>query len=435
MSSHRSPGKGDITPLPHWEELPDDVESAVVTLKTAIRRRLADLGTSVDEAVAALETALRDEVREIVELRASGETVFPTLEFADVVAGRVTAAQRDLVRRRGCVVIRSTFPSQQAHEWDRDLLGYVESNGFFDSFDGGADDFFGTLAQSRPEIFPIYWSRSQMEARQHHDMSAVQRFLNSLWTSTVDGYQWFDPSHNVIYPDRVRRRPPGTDSAGLSDHLDPGAIDLWMTEGYQRHFRHLWDGQPLRHDPWDASFRTEATHFAGSRMCSAFRTFQGWTALSDMGHDQGVLHTVPISRAISYLMMRPVLDDVDPGDLCGVRHNRAFPASERWHDWLLAARVGLPDIHAGDTVWWHCDMIHSVAPVVDQQGWGNVMYIPAAPWCPPNAAYARSVLDALRTGSSPADFPADHIECDWPDRFTTDDLNDIGRAGVGIGGN
>ena len=35
----------------------------------------------------------------------------------------------------------------------------------------------------------------------------------------------------------------------------------------------------------------------------------------------------------------------------------------------------------GDTVWWHSDMIHSVAPV---QGWGNVMYIPAAPWCPRN---------------------------------------------------
>jgi Protein of unknown function (DUF1479) len=35
--------------------------------------------------------------------------------------------------------------------------------------------------------------------------------------------------------------------------------------------------------------------------------------------------------------------------------------------------VGIPDVTAGDSVWWHVDMIHSVAPVEDQQGWGNVM--------------------------------------------------------------
>ena len=117
-----------------------------------------------------------------------------------------------------------------------------------------------------------------------------------------------------MYPDRLRRRPPGTTSTRLGNHLDPGTIDLWMTDGYQRHFRHLWSGDATRHDPWDASYRTEAAHYPGSTMCSAFRTFQGWTALSAMRHDQGVLHTVPIARAISYLMMRPLLDDVEPED-------------------------------------------------------------------------------------------------------------------------
>ena len=42
-----------------------------------------------------------------------------------------------------------------------------------------------------------------------------------------------------------------------------------------------------------------------------FRTFQGWTALSDMAHDQGVLHTVPIPEAMGYLLLlRPLLPDV-----------------------------------------------------------------------------------------------------------------------------
>jgi hypothetical protein len=46
----------------------------------------------------------------------------------------------------------------------------------------------------------------------------------------------------------------------------------------------------------------------------------------------------------------------------------------------------------------------------------------------PTAA-ARAAL----TGSSPADFPAEHYERSWPDRFGPDRLNDIGRRGMGLG--
>src|SRR3954469_24424185 len=90
-------------------------------------------------------------------------------------------------------------------------------------------------------------------------------------------------------------------------------------------------------------------------------------------------------------------------------------------------------IKAGDSVWWHCDMSHSVAPVQGQHGWGNVMYIPAAPWCPRNQAYSESVRAAFATGASPSDFPAEAYETDWPDRFTAADLNHIGRRrGLGL---
>jgi hypothetical protein len=167
-------------------------------------------------------------------------------------------------------------------------------------------------------------------------------------------------------------------------------------------------------------------------MCSVFRTFQGWTALSDMDHDQGVLHTVPIPGAMAYLMLRPLLPDVPEDDMCGVTVNRTFPVTEQWHPLLRRALTGIPDVRAGDTVWWHCDLIHSVAPVENQQGWGNVMYIPAAPWCPRNERYAASVRTAFATGSSPDDFPAEHYERDWAGRFGPADLNETGRRGLGL---
>ena len=104
----------------------------------------------------------------------------------------------------------------------------------------------------------------------------------------------------------------------------------------------------------------------------------------------------------------------------------------RWHPLLLEALSGIPDVQAGDSVWWHCDMIHSVAPVTSQQGWGNVMYIPAAPWCPRNERYAASVQEAFLTGSSPADFPEEHYERSWTNRFTRANLNVTGRSGLNL---
>ena len=94
--------------------------------------------------------------------------------------------------------------------------------------------------------------------------------------------------------------------------------------------------------------------------------------------------------------------------------------------------AGIPDVRAGDSVWWHADMIHSVEPVQDQQGWGNVMYIPAAPCYSRNEVYSEHVREAFLTGSSPSDFPEEHYEREWRGRFSAADLNETGRAGLGL---
>ncbi len=421
----------DSTPLPHWESRPEDVTGAIVEVKRALRARIAASGRTVEEVFAELEASIAVKVERIKAERAAGESVWPVIDFSDVEAGTVPAELVAKVKERGCAVVRGTFPHEQALQWDRDIVDYVERNRFFETYTGPADDFFASV-ESTPEIYPIYWSAPQMQARQSPRMAAVQGFLNSQWTHESQGRTWFDPDRDSLYPDRIRRRPPGTDSAGLGTHVDTGSIDLFMTEGYQQVFRHLFSGDVASYDPWDAAHRTEAVNYPASTMCSAFRTFQGWTALCDMGHDQGVLHTVPVPEAMAYLMLRPLLDDVPDDELCGVAHNQTFPITWKWHPLLMEAVSGIPDVQAGDTVWWHCDLIHSVAQVQDQVGWGNVMYIPAAPWCPRNEAYAASVREAFLTGSSPSDFPEEHYEREWEGRFQPEQLNEIGRRGLGL---
>jgi hypothetical protein len=420
-----------MTELPHWEQTPPDLAVATKEIKAALRDRIAASGRPVEEVVAVLERQLTAEVEEIESARDRGEAVWPVIDYADIAAGTVDPGARDLLRRRGCAVVRGQFEHDRARNWDAELVDYVDRNGFAEQYRGPGDDFFASVG-SKPEIYPIYWSRPQMEARQSDEMARVQAFLNGLWQHESDGVRWFDPGRDSLYPDRIRRRPPGTDSAGLGSHLDPGTLDLWMTRDYQQAFRHLFDGTVEQYDPWDAAYRTTGPQYPGSTMCSVFRTFQGWTALSDMAHDQGVLHTVPIPGAMAYLMLRPLLPDVPDDDMCGVTINRTFPVTEQWHPLLRRALTGIPDVRAGDTVWWHCDLIHSVAPVENQQGWGNVMYIPAAPWCPRNERYAARVRAAFATGSSPDDFPAEHYERDWTGRFGEDELNQTGRRGLGL---
>ncbi|KAG0555614.1 hypothetical protein M758_12G185800 [Ceratodon purpureus] len=421
-----------VTGLPHWETIPDDIPSAIKEIKAALRKRIQENGRTVEEVVDEIKQFLQAEIEDIKATRARGEEVWPIIDFADIKNGTVSKEAMALLKQRGCVMIRGHFDRAQAEKWDADAVDYVDSNQFFQNYSGPADDFFGTLDMSKPEIYPIYWSNTQMQARQHPRMDTVQKFLNSQWKHESDGKTWFDPNRFSLYPDRMRRRPPGTNSSGLGTHLDPGTLDMWMTEGYQQFFRHLFSGDFASYDPWDASHRTEAAPYPGSTMCSAFRTFQGWTALSEMQNEQGVLHTVPIPKVMAYLMLRPLLSDVAEDDMCGVNINRAFPVSKQWHEFLMEAVSPIPSVQPGDSVWWHCDMIHSVAPVKNQQGWGNVMYIPGAPWCKKNAEYAEKVYRAFLLGNSPPDFPEENYEANWSNRFREQDLNVPGRRSLGL---
>jgi hypothetical protein len=421
----------DLPALPHWEETPTDTAAAIREVKLALRARISASGRSVDEVFAVIEARVQAQVDEINAVQAAGGNVWPVIDYSDIAGERVSVTDAELLRKRGCVVVRGHFPREQALGWDAGIVDYVERNEFFETYRGPGDDFFGSVG-SKPEIYPIYWSPAQMEARQSDRMVAVQRFLSEQWVSESDGTEWFDPTRQSMYPDRIRRRPPGTNSSGLGAHIDSGTLDLWMTEGSQRAFHHLFDGTVEEYDPWQAAHRTSGPQYTGTTMCSAFRTFQGWTALCDMDHDQGVLHTVPIPDAMAYLLLRPLLADTADDEMCGVAVSKVFPVSERWHSLLLGALSGIPDVRAGDTVWWHSDLIHSVAPVIDQRGWGNVMYIPAAPACPRNDAYAPSLQEAFRTGSSPTDFPDEHYERTWANRFSAAELNTNGRRSLGI---
>ena len=412
------------------QTLPEDIKATIVNMKQTLRAQIGDVAGLFKQ----VEAKITHELAAAREDEQRFGTAWPVASREDILSGNISDALREHIKRRGCLVVKQHFPREQALAWDQSMLNYLDTNKFDDIYRGPGDNFFGSLAASRPEIYPIYWSRAQMEARQSDAMAGVQSFLNRLWSFESQGKQWFDPDVSVIYPDRIRRRLPGTTSKGLGAHTDSGALERWLLPAYQQVFRHIFNNQFGQYDPWDAAWRTDVDEYDvdNTTKCSVFRTFQGWTALSDMLPGQGLLHVVPVPEAMALVLLRPLLDDVPQDELCGVAPGRVLPISEQWHPLLASGLCSIPQLEAGDSVWWHCDVIHAVAPVENQQGFGNVMYIPAAPLCDKNRRYARRVAEALEQGTSPGDFPRENYEQHWQDRFQTADLNGNGRRSLGM---
>ena len=158
-----------------------------------------------------------------------------------------------------------------------------------------------------------------------------------------------------------------------------------------------------------------------------FRTFQGWTALTTQGPGDGTLSLIPIANSIAYTLLRALQDDVAEDDLCGARPGRALSVLPEWHQDLLDGLVTIPTVNPGDTVWWHPDVVHSVANEHRGDEYANVIYIGASPACAKNEAYARKQAEKFLAGRSAPDFAAEDYEVDFEGRATVDDLTDLGR--------
>ena len=132
------------------------------------------------------------------------------------------------------------------------------------------------------------------------------------------------PDRECTYADRIRRREPGDKTLGLSPHMDAGSVERWIDPNYRRVYRHVFSGNWRAYEPFDGAWRTATEEIPSPAVCSVFRTYQGWTALTPQGPGDGTLQLVPIAKGIMYLLLRPLLDDVPEDLLCGAEPGRAL---------------------------------------------------------------------------------------------------------------
>jgi hypothetical protein len=407
----------------------DNLPQAIQSTKKLLRKALPDHAKIFRQ----VEAEMRRRVDVIVSERESGQAVIPIVQYADVASGAVSPQLIAKIKDRGACAIRGTFEQAQAKAWDNEIAAYVEENGLDAKLANAAEDkYFGTLASAKPQIYGIYWSRPQVEARQSESLTRVRVFLNNLWQAESEGQRHFDPNQVPVYADRIRRRPPGSASLGLSPHVDGGSIERWLDENFRKVYRHVFSGNWREYNAYDAAYRPQAREVPSPAVCSMFRTFQGWTALTRQGKGDGTLQLIPIAESMVYVLLRALQDDVPEDDLCGAQPGRALSVNPQYHSLLIEALSSIPTMEPGDTVFWHSDVVHAVENEHRGSGYSNVMYIASTPGCAKNTAYLAKQAPAFLAGKTPPDFAPDDFEVDFKGRGTEADLTPLGRSQLGL---
>ncbi len=406
----------------------DNIEEIITQEKNYLKNKSKNYVKNFLE----IEKFISDEIINIEELNKQNENIIPEVKFNDLKLNLKDLTSE--VKKRGCIVIRDVFDDDLITQMNKDLEQYIEENNYYEDQKKKADidKYFSDLKSGKPQIFGLYWSKPQVNIRQSIELDAVKKWLNQLWTYKQNNELIFDPNHELVYADRVRRREPGDSTLGLSPHCDAGSVERWIDKGYQAVYEKIFADNFNEYDPFDAANRNKTKEIESPAVSHVFRTFQGWVALTEQGPGDGTLQLIPIAKSMAYILTRALLDDVDEKDLCSSMPARALSVNSKYHSLLLRGLVSIPKMNPGDTVWWHPDVVHAVEDHHKGKGYSNVVYVGSTPYCEKNLAYVKKQSQKFLEGKSPPDFAAEDYEVTYKNRATITDLTSLGKKQLAL---
>ena len=406
----------------------DDFSRQIKLSKKILRNKSRDFVLNFKN----IEEYIKKEIREIEKLKNLSKSVIPEISYNELELdnGRII----ENIHKRGCVIIRDVFEDTRIKKLNNELEAYIEENGYYNDQKQKADldKYFSDLKSAKPQIFGLYWSKTQIEIRHSEEMAKVQRWLNNLWIYKNEEYKVFDPNKELSYADRIRRREPGDDTLGLSPHCDAGSVERWTDKNYQKIYQEIFADNFEKYDPFNAKFRDRIIEFESPAVAHVFRTFQGWTALTEQGPNDGTLQLIPIAKGMAYVLTRALQNDVPESELCGSKPGRALSVNKDYHSLLLKGLISIPKMKPGDTIWWHPDVIHAVEEKHSGKKFSNVVYVGATPYCKKNLDYTIKQSKKFLEGKSPPDFAAEDYEIDYKGRVKLEDLNSLAKKQLAL---
>ncbi|GAA5863597.1 hypothetical protein JCM3774_006543 [Rhodotorula dairenensis] len=374
------------------------------------------------------------------EIRQLGTALISQVTYADIQAG-LSKEMTGEVKRAGTVVVHGAVPEPEAIAWKQQIRDYIAKN----------RSLARGFPEDDPQVWELYNSVAQTQARTHPGLLGTQKWLLSLF-HTSDATSPVSVSTPISYYDRLRMRHPGDAVFALGAHIDGGSLERWEDPGFRSCFRGILAGgtEPqLRHDPWDLTPRLNANTdlYAGSGQCSVFRMFQGWTALSHTSPGEGTLQVFPdVNLATAYVMLRPFFKprtgrkgrlgfddwevDLESTHFPGSVKGKGQELSDQTHPHLRLKEtmVSVPKVFPGSQVYWHCDVIHAVESKHGGAADSSVLYIPAAPLTLSNAEYLKRQRERFEAGRPAPDFPGGEGESRFVGRGTRADVHEDGKS-------
>lgn len=299
--------------------------------------------------------ALEGVTREICE---KSSACIPQISFQEAL--NMSEGSKQRIKAAGCLVVRGVFSEEEATDLYHDIKQYWAEN---PGIQGWPED--------NPSVYRLYYSPTQVRARTHPHQLQLQKALNELWRDDSSR----SSSDPLLYSDAIRVRPPGQPFIGLGPHIDAGSLSRWADPTYREVYREIFSGFPERFDPYDMTKRQDAVQelFPGSAHSSVFRSWQGWTALTETGPFEGSILLYPrVAVPIAYVLLRPFFrapgnGSLDPKDWEFDASSDHFPGTIASDSQMLSPESHphlrlkeclshIPKMSAGDTIWWHCDV-------------------------------------------------------------------------------
>ena len=401
----------------------DDIDNQIKSAKEILKKKSKDYIQNFNN----IKRYIDIEIEEIKRSKDLNQSIIPEINFDSIEGNNEELIKK--VKQRGCVIVRNVFSEQVINTLNKKLEDYININDYFtdQKKKSDLDKYFSDLKSGKPQIFGLYWSKTQIEIRHSEQMAKVKKWLNNLWVYENDEYKVFDPNRELSYADRVRRREPGDDTLGLSPHCDAGSVERWTDSSYQKIYKDIFSDNFINYDPFDAKYRDRVIEFESPAVAHVFRTFQGWTALTEQGPNDGTLQLIPIAKGMAYILTRALLDDVSENELCGSKLGKALSVNKEYHELLLKGLVSIPKMRPGDTIWWHPDVVHAVEDKHLGKNYSNVVYVGATPYCKKNLDYTVKQTKKFLEGRSPPDFAPEDYEINYNGRVKLENLSSLAK--------
>lgn len=137
-------------------------------------------------------------------------SIIPEVEFPSIVenGGHLPENAKRLLKERGTIIVQGLVSEKQALDWKQSVRNYIKKNPATKGFPA-----------HNIQVYELYWSKAQLEARAHMNMLEAQRALNLVWSKEPeDGVVLSEP---IAYCDRLRMRT-------VSCYTNPGRSHLTL---------------------------------------------------------------------------------------------------------------------------------------------------------------------------------------------------------------